>query len=69
MLNLNIENVEQTEERVITLKFIGTLDFKINEYGELLDGNKTFTYTELYNAINPAVVEDETIEEVETTQY
>mgnify|MGYP003967532821 CR=1 FL=1 len=64
MLNIEIENVENTEERVITLKFIGNMSFKIDENGVLVDGEKTFTFRELYDSLKPEELEYQAEEEI-----
>jgi len=62
-MNFTADEVQKTENRVVTLDFKGSLDFTIGEDGKVVDGDKTVTHQELYEMIAPKeeVEEDETL--------
>ena len=56
-MEIEINNIEKTEKKVVTVEFKGSIDFSIDEEGNVVDGNKTITHQELYEMFNPAVEE------------
>lgn len=68
-MNIAIDNSSAVENKIITVKFNGIIDFKVDENGMVVDGDKTISHQELYEMIAPekeeAILEDAEILEDE----
>jgi len=57
-IKIAVDEAVRTENRVVTHDFKGSVDFKIDENGDLIGGEQTITVREMYEATKPAVIEE-----------
>lgn len=60
-MNIAVDGSKATESTVVTVDFKGSIDFKVDEFGMVIDGDKTITHQELYEMIRPIEEKEEEV--------